>query len=343
MLSVNLPEHKVHHYLEGFGMSQPKLSAIHVACVNSPKNVTLAGPEVVIDEAKQHLEADGIFAQKLTTGVAYHSPAMRAIAEAYYDRIGSLRFDEPSDLTPDEIPMVSSITGKLVSRKLLRTAQYWVDNLTNPVRFSDAVESLVQGQLVLGTNTITDIVEVGSHPALRRPIQDTLHEIQASSRKGVVRYAHTLQRSKQGVQSVLDLVGQMFCRGVSVSIPVANQFSEATMSGPFLIDCPEYPFDHSRTYSAEPRFSRDYRLRGFSPRDVLGSRSSDWNPLEPKWRRLLNLDSTPWAKDHVVCLLNRKIMSATAKLILRAGDRDDSLPRRRHAGHGNRGNETLVP
>ena len=65
----------------------------------------------------------------------------------------------------------------------------------------------------------------------------------------------------------------------------------------FLVDTPEYPFDHSQLYWHESRLSR---LRGAVPRDLLGIRATDWNPLEPRWRKTLNIEEMPWIADHVV-------------------------------------------
>ena len=36
------------------------------------------------------------------------------------------------------------------------------------------------------------------------------------------------------------------------------------------------------------------------PEPVLGARAYDWNPLEPKWRKVLCLEDIPWIGDHVI-------------------------------------------
>lgn len=303
MLSANLSEGQVDEYLESAGVLHQRDLDIHTACVNSPLNMTLSGPEESIDEFKDYLDERGIFTAKLKTGVAYHSPAMRVLTSQYIDLIGSLRqeADHHCSGSPElsEIPMVSSVTGKLVTRKVLSSPQYWANNLVSPVRFSLALDTLTKDWKRLGMKTIADIIEIGPHAALRRPIEDTLA---FNGRKKQIRYASVLHKARPAHQSVLKLVGQMFCHGHLVSVQHANQARPQGVATPmpFLVDCPEYPFDHSRTFSAESRMSRDYRLREHVPRDILGARAYDWNPLEPRWRRLLNLQSTPWAKDHAV-------------------------------------------
>ncbi|KAK3937139.1 hypothetical protein QBC46DRAFT_294875 [Diplogelasinospora grovesii] len=301
MLSANLPARQVREYLEQMDPSLKAAEAINVACINSPLNSTLSGPEEAVDLVKQQLDKDGIFAQKLNTGVAYHSPYMQTIASEYRDRLGLL---EPGASTSTSllgsstaIPMVSTVTGQPIpSPKLLSTTQYWVDNMVSAVQFSDALVTLTHGQLKVGMKPISDLIEVGPHPALRRPVQDTLS--QAGKQKRQIRYHHVLDRNKSALQSSLELVGQLFCHGHAVAITAANHQQSPTH--PFRVDCPEYPFDHSHTYWAESRLSRDYRLREAVPEDTLGARFPDWNPLEPKWRKFLSAETTPWVKDHVI-------------------------------------------
>jgi acyl transferase domain-containing protein len=137
MMSVNLPENKIQKYVaETPGIHG---DCVHVACVNSPLNCTLSGTEDGIDKVKLRLDADGIFAQKLKTGVAYHSPSMRSIASEYLELLGTL--DEGVTPGNASVTMISSVTGHgSVAPKLLTRTQYWADNLISPVRFADAIQ-----------------------------------------------------------------------------------------------------------------------------------------------------------------------------------------------------------
>ncbi|KAL7915129.1 putative polyketide synthase [Trichoderma velutinum] len=303
MMSINLTEANVPGYLAAIG---DEVSSVCVACVNSPLNCTLSGPETAIDAIKVQADKDGIFAQKLKTGVAYHSPAMEAIAEEYITRMGSLEGASRQDLkVASAIPMVSSVSSKIVRPAALKTGQYWVNNMVSPVRFADAVQLLTQepSKVKIGLSNITDLVEIGSHPALRRVAQDTIR--QTGNKKQLIRYHAALQRSHPPIQMTLELVGQLFCLGHSVSISAVNQESgvdckELAKKPAFLVDTPDYPFDRSQKYWAESRISRDYRLRGKVNGDFLGARASDWNPLAPRWRNFLSVESVPWAGHHKI-------------------------------------------
>jgi acyl transferase domain-containing protein len=289
MLSINLAAHEVPEFLAKTGNT-----SVNVACINSPLSSTLSGLEEAIDAIKAQADLDGIFAQKLRTGVAYHSPSMKAIADEYLAALGDLNPEKKDEV---EIPMISSVTGKLISHETSSTGQYWVDNMLSPVLFAQALQAMTSKESAkkLGLGNITNLVEIGPHPALRRPVKDTLSSL--GNPKKEVRYAYPLHRSHLATQTTLELVGQLFCQGYDISIPAVNQQSA---KGKFLVDCPEYPFDQAQRYWTESRLSRDFRLRGSVKGAMLGVRASDWNPLEPRWRNFWSIESSPWIRDHKV-------------------------------------------
>lgn len=294
MISASLAEEQVPAYLEKIGVA----GGVSVACVNSPLNCTLSGLETAIDAVKEQTEKDSIFSQKLKTGVAYHSPDMLAIAGDYLQLVGTLE----AASSAVSIPMISTVTGKTVHPAVLTTAQYWVDNMVSPVRFADAIQALTQPSSTWKANfdvgSITDLLEVGPTAALRRPVAETLAK--AGPRAKPVQYSSVLYRKRSAVVTTLELVGRLFAYGHPVSIAAVNQSGSG---GGFLVDCPKYSFDHDNKYWAESRISRDYRLRGVVLGETLGTRVADWDPLEPKWRNFLSVESEPWIADHKVRLL----------------------------------------
>ncbi|KAF2965402.1 hypothetical protein GQX73_g8174 [Xylaria multiplex] len=288
MLAANVPSHQMRSYLEAV-LPLDLSKDISVACINSPSNSTLSGPAHILHQVKAQLDEDGIFAQLLNTGVPYHSQSMAIIAGEYRELLGTL--ESRKDQGATAISMFSSVSGQSISSlALLSDSHYWVDNLVSPVQFSTALAALVEGDLstMYRSNLISDLIEVGSHPALRRPVRDTLSQLKNC---------------------------HLFCRGFSVSVNSANGRPTDPAENPiFAVDCPEYPFNHSVAYWREPRLSRDYRLRGSAPVDSLGARSSDWNPLEPRWRKFLSIESTAWTKDHVV--LDSYLYPGTGMIIM---------------------------
>ncbi|KAK7427746.1 hypothetical protein QQZ08_005684 [Neonectria magnoliae] len=184
MISINLAESEVSKFLDMI-VDQNARAKVCVACINSPLNsplnCTLSGHEAAIDAVKAQAVKDGIFAQKLKTGVAYHSPSMQVIAGEYLLLMGGL--ESQDGRATAGIPMVSSVSAKVVSRDILSSTQYWVDNMVSPVQFSQAIQILTQNSSTLKASfgSITDLVEIGPHPALRRPVKDTAGDVHSDA------------------------------------------------------------------------------------------------------------------------------------------------------------------
>ncbi|KAB5517403.1 putative polyketide synthase [Coniochaeta sp. 2T2.1] len=347
MLSINLNEDKVDGYLatvaENMAARTPFVATmLNIACVNSPMNCTLSGPEPAIDAVKAQADKDNIFAVKLKTGVAYHSDAMLAIAGSYRKLLSVLEPDGANNTnrkTKSTCVMISSVTGQAI-RDLggLANAQYWVDNMVSQVRFADAVRVLTQQSSAprFDLGGITDLVEVGPHAALKWYVQDIIAS-SSGKKKGSssadIRYASALYRGRPAAQTTLELMGFLHCLGHDISLASvidSNKHSIATTNGgtnnhhhsmkhtiprPFLVDLPPYPFDHSQRYWTEARISRDFRLREPVTGETLGARTTDWNSLAPRWRAFLCTETTPWIAHHVV---SKMVLFPAAGMLLMA-------------------------
>ncbi|KAL1603469.1 putative PKS/NRPS-like protein biosynthetic cluster [Paraconiothyrium brasiliense] len=304
MMSVNLAEGEAESYLAKASLPGP----VSVACINSPTNVTLSGDEIAIDQLQAGLEKDGVFARKIRTGVAYHSPAMHQVAEEYLASMGRL---EPGELHGGNPIMISTVTSQKAATISLLDPQYWVDNLVSPVRFADALQYVVHtAPKVDGLKPITNYIEVGPHAALQRPVRDSL----AHAGNSTARYASVLLKQDSPSKTILQLVGQLFTSGHRVSITAANLQDVPSADVKPVVDTPQYSFDRSLTYWHEPRVSRDWRLREEPSRSLLGLRTSDWNPLQPRWRKMLRVEEVPWVADHVVG--NTIVFPAVGSLVM---------------------------
>lgn len=89
MLPVGLVEAEAKRYIAAVDKTNDHV--LSVACVNSPKNVTVSGHNSLLSALKQTLDNDGVFARKLTVPNAYHSQLMEPIAHEYHRLIGKLR------------------------------------------------------------------------------------------------------------------------------------------------------------------------------------------------------------------------------------------------------------
>ena len=304
MMSVGLSEGQVQIHIDQLAI-QSGYRGLTVACINSPRNVTVSGDATQIKALKSILDEEEIFARKLMVDVAYHSPHMEAIALDYGRSIEDL---ERGYALSNSTVMISSVTGQNVTQDQLSSADYWVRNMVSPVRFSEAV-----GQLCAHSSQklrkkldcshrnhlqINVLLEIGPHSALQGPTRDILTTVAGGAN---ISYNSVLVRHQSALTSALEAVGRLHCLGHPVELNRVNRSDGKVHKHPLpLPDLPEYPFDHTREYWHESRVSKRFRLHQQAKLDLLGKPVPDWNPLEAKWRNFIRVSEMPWVEDHVV-------------------------------------------
>ncbi|KAK7744554.1 Type I Iterative PKS [Cytospora paraplurivora] len=317
MLAVALPSERLSTYFDKIRAGCNALSSLVISCVNSPSNTTVSGEEAAIEELKQILDGEGIFARRLRVPVAYHSPQMDLIVSDCLSNFTGLE----SPKQDSNIKMVSSVTGSVLNKGRACEASYWTDNMVSPVLFSQAVARLLRDSeralrpKIDGSHrdaiVVDTLVEVGPHAALQLPIQETIKEL---LRGKDIKYFSTLYRKQSASDTLLRLIGQLHCCGLPVNLRRVNDPDE-TLQGSrvSLVDAPEYPFDHSRRYWSESPLVHNYRLRKHGHVELLGS-PSDWNPLQPQWRCIVRVTDMPWLMDHK--LNGRAVYPASAMAVM---------------------------
>ena len=291
MLAAGNSEDEMRHYL-----ARLTAGRVSVACINSPSSVTVSGDADGIDELCAMLTNDRIFARKLKVEVAYHSHHMQSIAKKYLQSLQHIRATKPT--SKDNIRMFSSLTGHLVDWTDLGP-QYWVDNLTSPVKFSQATRSLVEfsssGRHRRGPEKpFADFfIEIGPHAALKGPLRQILNTYDGKAAS--VTYCSVLERDSNAATTALTVAGQLFAHGYAVNIAKVNN-PQQLISQPLahLVDLPPFPWNHSYRYWHEGRMSTDYRFRKQPRHDLLGAPTCDHNPREPRWRNFLRVNENPW-------------------------------------------------
>lgn len=305
MIAVALSEMEVQQYLDTLSCQTEAISLV-VACINSPASVTVSGNEEHIEKLERVLQEDKISTVRLKTAVAYHSPHIQSIAEDCLQAFNNLQIAEPSS---SNVRMVSSVSGDELCGERARESSYWVAGMLSPVRFSKAIQRLCRDSVdslrmkIDGSHgqaiVVDTFIEIGPHSALRLPIQENLKTL---PRDRNFSYLPSLIRNRQADLSLLQLLGDLYCRGFPVDIRRVNNPSpdSSAKNCISLSDTPAYPFDHSKKYWGESPLSRNYRLRPYGHVELLGTRSRDWNPLAPEWRCYVQVTEMPWLLDHTV-------------------------------------------
>ncbi|KAL8339056.1 hypothetical protein RB598_007393 [Gaeumannomyces tritici] len=299
---------------------------VTVACVNSPGSVTASGDAAAVEELQAKAEEAQLFNRRVRVETAYHSHHMELVAGWYGASVGELYPMAGNDNDDDghEVEFYSSLRGdKLVSLAELDTS-YWVQNLTQPVLFSQAVTRMCTPEP--GRDKMDVLVEIGPHAALEGPVKQILKAVESLPKKP--QYLASLVRNKDAVDTALNLAGSLFVHGAAVDFGAVNFPVPPPKAAKVLSDMPKYAWDHKTRYWWETRLSRAHLHRRFPRNDVLGS-MADWsNDVEPTWRSILRADDVPWVRGHAMqgmtvfpmaCYLSMAIEAAAQRAAVAAG------------------------
>ncbi|VAX27809.1 Polyketide synthase modules and related proteins, partial [hydrothermal vent metagenome] len=163
MAVVGIPEGKAESMLKDWG------SQISLAAVNSPKSVTVSGDPDALEKLMAPLAEKEIFCRYLHVNYAFHSHQMDLVREDLMQSLNGLKCQSGT------IPFYSTVRGKSECGDQMG-ADYWWDNVRNPVRFFKATEELVQ-------DGFTTFLELSPHPVLGANISECLSHLK---RQGTV-------------------------------------------------------------------------------------------------------------------------------------------------------------
>ncbi|KAM7191081.1 hypothetical protein V8F33_009089 [Rhypophila sp. PSN 637] len=206
-----------------------------VACINSPKSVTISGDSDDLDEVLKRLDDDGIFARKLKVPLAYHSHHMLSFEAEFIERLRQLWPSEADGKTSSsqDVVYVSPVTGGVVGTPhQVLTPEYYVRNITSPVLFSDAFKVF--------SHHVDDVVELGPHSTLSGPIREILQDGGEEHELG---YMTCLKRPVDAVQTMQDLVCNLLALGYPASLREVHKADSKSQRPKFVPDLPPYPWN----------------------------------------------------------------------------------------------------
>ena len=165
-----------------------------IAVSNSRRTTVLSGDPGALDQVLARLEGRGTFCRRIKVDVASHSPQMDPLLDELRAKLAGIT---PRAAT---VPMRSTVTGATLAGPEL-TAAYWADNLRAPVRFGQAIESLLADGFTL-------FVEMSPHPILVPAVEEVR---QAAGVPGLA--AGSLRREQPERLTLLDSLGALHVHG----------------------------------------------------------------------------------------------------------------------------------
>ncbi|GAA3438045.1 hypothetical protein GCM10018954_076610 [Kutzneria kofuensis] len=198
---------------------------VTVAAVNSARQVVLAGTDADLVEAAERLRAAGIASRRMAVSHAFHTPATADAARRFADALAGLRLKQP------RLTLVSGCSGQTVDPAEAASPEFWARQLTEPVRFADAVDH------VLATAGTPFAVEVGP-PVLGGALRD---QAKAADHDAVVVAALPGARRAGDPTAFPTLLGRLWVHGQDID------FHRYDNNGGYRrVPAPGYPYQRRR-------------------------------------------------------------------------------------------------
>ena len=293
MVAIEATELEVEEALAG-------AEGVEIAAVNGPGAVVISGPEAPVLALRERFAAAGHRTRRLAVSHAFHSPLIDPMLDDFAALAAGLDFAAP------RIPIVSTLTGRLLTDEEAVDPAYWVHQARGCVRFADAIA------------TAADLdhrvfVELGPQPVLCPTAAATL-EARGGPHGAPIA---TLRGGRPEAETLLAAIAAAHAQGAAVDW-------EATFagSGARRVPLPTYPFQRER-YWLEPTAGRgDVTAAGLADpgHPFLGAAVE--LPDDEGWALTgrISLAEHPWLADHAV--LGTPILPGTAlvELALRGGE-----------------------
>ncbi|KAM7211644.1 hypothetical protein V8F06_012970 [Rhypophila decipiens] len=295
MMAVGLGPTELTSYLE-----DTRSGKVVIACVNSPSSVTLAGDMAGIQELETRFKNEHIFARALRVQAAFHCHHMLPLQDQYLaalqKHVDTTRTTDARKALWEQVLFVSPVTGEPVEDASQLGPQHWIQNMIQPVLFSQALHRAVVDKAK--QQQIDAIVEIGPHSALAGPIRQCLKSAPALKSLDVG-YGSCLERGKDAVQTMQTLAGLLIGKCHPVDTCRVN-FPRGAQGLRVATDLPSYAWNHKQVFWHESKMSLEHTGRDNPPHDLLGIRSPGTSDKAPIWRHMIRTGEIPWVRDHVV-------------------------------------------
>ncbi len=211
---------------------QPYASEVSIAAINSPESIVISGESQAVKAIIVSLEVEGIKTKKLQVSHAFHSPLIEPILNAFEQTASQISFQSP------RIPMISTLTGKVLSSKNIFDATYWRQHSREPVRFAAGMDTLFEQGYQL-------FLELGPQPTL-------ISLGKRCQQKENITWLSSLSQGKNDWQSLLDSLSALYTYGVDVNW---NGFDRDYLRT--RLPLPTYPFQRKSYWIETSNLSMD--------------------------------------------------------------------------------------
>lgn len=215
-------------------------SQLVIAAYNGQSNTVVSGSYSELMEFQNALDSQDIAYIELKVDRAFHSPLMQTMLSEFAEAAQQIQYHQPIK------NIISSKTGGLIGKEIAH-AQYWIEQISQPVLFTRAMQALQQQGINLA-------LEIGPQAVLSKMLQ---REYPRESIQAIA--------SMTDQYELLQAVADIYCAGVDLDWKGLYQ----DFKGQYL-NLPGYPFIRKHYwYEHSVRESQHNNTDGVSTHPLL--------------------------------------------------------------------------
>ncbi|MGA1870064.1 MAG: aminotransferase class III-fold pyridoxal phosphate-dependent enzyme [bacterium] len=205
---------------------------VSIAAINHRDIVTISGKKETVEHIMKKARGEKIFTERLSISHAFHSPLIEPVLDQFRKEVSRISFSEPT------LSIISDLTGKKVRKEEITNPDYWVKQMSKPVRFYDAVKTIEKEHVQI-------FIEIGGKALLSTFVMEGVEN------KNVL-CLPSLREGKDGFEQILQCVAQLYKHGIDVNwrgvmSPVQSR----------KVILPNYPFQKKEFwFTSNPSFTK---------------------------------------------------------------------------------------
>ncbi|MFF1374655.1 beta-ketoacyl synthase N-terminal-like domain-containing protein [Streptomyces sp. NPDC058308] len=180
---------------------------VTVAAVNGPESVVISGDRDAVEALTATWQGRGRKAHRLKVSHAFHSPQMDSVLDELRAVAAGLTFHAPA------IPVVSNVTGEVLTGVEQADPEYWARHAREPVQFLSGVRGLCE-------RGVTTFVELGPDAPLSAMARECFPTTEDPGRPRPAAVA-ACRRGRDEAGTFMTALAQAYVRGSEVDFAAA--------------------------------------------------------------------------------------------------------------------------
>ena len=190
------------------------LDSITICAFNAADNLVVGGTSAAVKQQIMLFEQQQVKYKKLRVSHAYHTSMMDNVLKEYEAVLDKVSFK------PFTGKVFSTYTGALVSPELFSSRQYWLDQIINPVKFSEAAKEAMNAL----SNPV--FIEVGPGSGLTSFVR-SIFDQQANTVNLLLKSAD----QENGLNSFYEGKALLCAKGLVFDLPESHQGKRISLPG----------------------------------------------------------------------------------------------------------------